>query len=254
MSCKWNGGEQSRPQHVAITTLVFLSAHMIYSCCTQPHWWKQCGQRRAHRKSCAESGDAPMDGVLGLAPKRETPHNEHFFGACDVRVLHSMKCFQNNPVSLMRLCVPSLLSLAFCPVSLFVFDPMTSFFWSSDDFDGPPTINEAISAFLVPAGLVYAIAFGFALQDTMENLRHVTSVVNEHVSAIKQIAFLVCESSYSKTQKLKVLRGLKNSLIYWMRTKLLKEKVDRPLGYGEWIHLTLFFLKKNRFRCLRVIC
>ena len=91
--------------------------------------------------------------------------------------------------------------------------------------------------FLVPAGLVYAIAFGFALQDTIEKLKDVSTSITDHISAIKQIGILAFESScFSKTQKMDILANLKNSVLFWMRSKLMKENVVKPLYYGKYIY------------------
>ncbi len=160
---------------------------------------------------------------------------EKLFNISDIHVLFQVKCFQNNPAALMKICLPPLLSLAFCPVSLFLFDPMADFFWSPLKFEMPPKINDVISAFLVPAGLVYAISFGFALQAAIENLHQAKHQINEHVTAVKQLALLVCESPvYTRGQKLEVLSNLKKSLIHWMKAKLMQEKVQEPHRHGTW--------------------
>ena len=49
-------------------------------------------------------------------------------------------------------------------VTLFVAPHLMQALWPKDVFEMRPNINDAISCFLGPASLVYAIAFGFAMQ------------------------------------------------------------------------------------------
>ena len=134
----------------------------------------------------------------------------------------------------MKIALPGLISLSFCPLTLYMLEPMVLFFWPPEwDIQMPEHINDAISAFLVPAGLVYAIAFGFALQDTIEKLKDVSNFISDHASAIKQIALLTYESPcYSKSQKMDILVSLKNSTLFWMKTKFMKQPAVKPLFDG----------------------
>ena len=165
----------------------------------------------------------------------ESPENTNdlFFTEMDKNILCDAKCFQNNPMALIKITMPCLISLGFCPLTLYLLEPMVNFFWPPPEYEIPEYINDAISAFLVPAGLVYAIAFGFALQDTIEKLKDVSNYIDDHASAIKQIAFLTSESPlYSKSQKMDILKSLKNSTLYWTRAKLMGQTVVKPLYDG----------------------
>ena len=226
---------------IQIQYITFISGSILFSLCKQSYWWSRACFGSPRDLSREHLHDLHVFQGLTLIPEGRSakdPHEimrETFFTASDLQVLHNVKCFQHNPVALMSIALPSLMSLGFCPVALFLHEPMVKFFWSLDVFEFPPQINEVISAFLVPSGLVYAIAFGFALQDTILKLKEVSNCIKDHVSAIKQIAILTAESPYySKTQKMAILINLKNSFTIWMRSKLMKEKVVKLPNYGMY--------------------
>jgi hypothetical protein len=80
-------------------------------------------------------------------------------------VLHALRNCYNQPKELFRIALPAIFSLALCPVTLYMFDPLRKMLWPEKQY-GPvmPNINDAISCYLAPAGLVYATSFGFAFQ------------------------------------------------------------------------------------------
>ena len=82
----------------------------------------------------------------------------------DQEVIKRYNQFPNSFLPLLVISLPALLSLVFCPVTLFVAPHLMQALWPKDVFEMRPNINDAISCFLGPASLVYAIAFGFAMQ------------------------------------------------------------------------------------------
>ena len=58
------------------------------------------------------------------------------------------------------------MSLAFCPITLYTYQPLVETFWLNQNpsMVARPNVNEAILCFLMPAGIVYATFFGFAVE------------------------------------------------------------------------------------------
>ncbi|XP_022097094.1 LOW QUALITY PROTEIN: uncharacterized protein LOC110982762 [Acanthaster planci] len=109
----------------------------------------------------------------------------------DIDILDSMQTFFNRPLGLCRIAMPGLLSLAFCPLVLFIYTPVTQFFWPADRFPrGQPNINEVIACFLAPAGLVYATSFGFSYQSAMSKQRSLISIISHEIGLLDQIIIL----------------------------------------------------------------
>lgn len=80
-----------------------------------------------------------------------------------------------NVKELMNILMPVTLSLGFCPLIVLLRESMVEFLWPPSLYPTPPNINDAISCFLVPAGMVYAISFGFAFQQVISGF-HETEV------------------------------------------------------------------------------
>jgi hypothetical protein len=82
----------------------------------------------------------------------------------DLEVMHTLRTFFNTVPELAWIMLPASMSLGFCPLTLFLHSPLVEFFWPVEKFSKPPNINEPITCFLAPAGMVYAVSFGFAFQ------------------------------------------------------------------------------------------
>ena len=222
-------------------SFLFILGNVVASLWKQPYWWQRlCFGHSAVKFSreyfyCSKSvqwNPSVEENSSEMGSHEVT--TQTFFSPSDLQLLCKAKCFQQNPIALMRIALPTLISLAFCPLSLYMLGSMITFFWP-ETMEFTPKINEVVSAFLVPAGLVYAIAFGFALQDTIEKQKNVSNDITDHASTVKQVALLIAEyPCYSKTQKMDILINLKNSTIFWMRTKLMEERVVKPLHYGTY--------------------
>ena len=77
--------------------------------------------------------------------------------------------FQNNPLALLKLAFPALISLSLCPFAILLQPSMIDAFYPKFT-GGRVNTNDSLAVFLLPAGLVYAMAFGFALQDALAKL------------------------------------------------------------------------------------
>ena len=90
---------------------------------------------------------------------------DQFLNAYDLEVLRSLPKSIHSAKELFRISFPCLLSLALCPMTLYMYQPLVDTFWFNLDPDllVLPNVNEAILCFLMPAGVVYATSFGFAI-------------------------------------------------------------------------------------------
>lgn len=106
----------------------------------------------------------------------------------DIDVLRKLDTFYNSPLELCIIALPALISLALCPLTLYLYTPFTAVMWPKELFSKPPNINEALGCFLSPAGLIYALMFGFAFQQSIEKQHNVLIQMKNEISRIDQIA------------------------------------------------------------------
>ncbi|XP_030836217.1 uncharacterized protein LOC115922150 [Strongylocentrotus purpuratus] len=145
--------------------------------------------------------------MAGLQEMREAATHA-FLSLSDIDTIHSMELFFNRPLPLCRIALPALLSLAFCPLVLFVYPAVARFFWPPDQFpEGTPVINDAIVCFLIPAGLVYATSFGFSYQSAMEKQRSLISIVSGEVSKLDQIIVMTSHMTYITLKEKAMIYG-----------------------------------------------
>ena len=88
-----------------------------------------------------------------------------------------------------------------------------------------PVINDVIQAFLMPAGLVYAIAFGFALQNALQSQDFSSQNLQEMSTLLRQCTALVDKLNVDKTSKATMIRALKTTVIGWM-DGVIKRRVN----------------------------
>ena len=129
-----------------------VSVIIIISCCTQKRWWK--------KRLCIKQ-EKPADFENIGTSTRDTD----FLTAYDRAVIDNYLCFRNQPYFLFIISLPAIVSLILCPFALYLYEPFVELFWPSYLFAIIPRINDVIACFLMPAGLVYAIAFGFGFQE-----------------------------------------------------------------------------------------
>ena len=83
-----------------------------------------------------------------------------------------------NVRELLAIMMPVILSLGFCPLTLLLHGIIVDCLWPPSMYFSAPNINDAISCFLVPAGMVYAISFGFAFQQVAGKFRETEVNIN----------------------------------------------------------------------------
>ena len=90
-----------------------------------------------------------------------------------------MDVYYNQPKQLLFICVPALISLMFTALIMFLFEPLVGCLWPNNSGQRPASINAAITCFLSPAGLVYALSFGFTFQQALEKNSSTLRKVNK---------------------------------------------------------------------------
>ncbi len=162
--------------------------------------------------------------AIAVTPHNGSPTNyavDRFFDDKDIKILLEVISFQNGLKPLLKICMMPLLSLAFCPITLVLLETLQDFFWPPDNFCIPPNVNDAISCFLVPAGLVYSIAFGFSLQSVMMKFGQYTDDLSKIVTCLHQtFEILKLLSCLSKEDLMEIFVEFKRALITWINNAL----------------------------------
>lgn len=113
---------------------------------------------------------------------------------------------------------PPLLSVFFCPFTLLASSKITEFFWPPELFSKRPNINDAISCYLTPSGLVYAIAFGFSFQEALNRQTIISNLVAKQSELIDQISVILENLKFlDPIRKMRILLWMKNVSINWLR-------------------------------------
>lgn len=143
---------------------------------------------------------------------KELPEQPPFLTATDIEIVASLKTFYNKPKELLRIATPALISLALCPITIYLYEPLVEALWPTTTF---PDINDAIACFLSPAGLVYATSFGFAFQQALSKQHEVLVHVTEELSKIDQIATLTSKISLPTLEdRLEIYRAIKAEIVF----------------------------------------
>ena len=85
-------------------------------------------------------------------------------------------------------------------------------------------INDVIQAFLMPAGLVYAIAFGFALQSALQSQESSLMNLGELTTLLRQSTALIERMNVTANTKMMMFKALKTSVVCWMK-EIVEDKM-----------------------------
>ena len=190
---------------------------MLLSCWSQRKWWSKrfFGPEYLEGQSADNSSTTkPVRKESFLTDKEKSFINlflEHF----------------NQPLNLLVMGFPALVSLALLPIFFFLYPTMVACFWPTELFAVPPKVNDAISCFLMPAGLVYAIAFGFAFQGAMCKQQGMNDKVTSIVLHIQQIIMVVslC-TDLTDQDKTGIYMELKQKVLQWMNVVIQAGRVE----------------------------
>ena len=180
-------------------------------------WNRKCSTNRRSQR-LRPPGDLRHVVNLILSPSGAAKQQQtrQFFSAFDVEVAQCLGMHVNSAGELLRIATPALLSLALCPATLYLYEPLATVFWPpSKGFSSPPDINEAIACFLAPAGLVYATSFGFAFQQALSKQIEIMGKVAHEMGLLDQIVTLTSKLTFpDHRQRMDVYRAVKAEAIY----------------------------------------
>lgn len=147
----------------------------------------------------------------------------------DHESIESFLSYFNQPLQLLWISLPSLLTMALCPATLFLYKPMINLFWPPEIYPTPPAINGVIGSFLTPAGLVYAIAFGFAFQEAMSKQNLITTKLASILTLLNHIVMMTSLAEEIKPlQKQQIIHALKEEVVCLMRKIMHKPNANPP--------------------------
>ncbi|XP_061173340.1 uncharacterized protein LOC133182511 [Saccostrea echinata] len=134
-----------------------------------------------------------------------------FYTKSDAEILEHLQLYQNNPRYLYKIAIPAVTSLIFCPMIMIAYKPIANFLWPDRT---QPAINEAIACFLAPAGMVYAVSFGFAFQQVLQKQIDITARLNNDFSEMELLMNLTKKLSCLKsTTRMKMYIALKEEIM-----------------------------------------
>ena len=204
--------------------LMFISVVILFS------FLKKINIHRSHKRTIHAKRVRqwlPAVTVPDSSPTQETV----LFSAFDHTINHQLEIYPYKLRVLVKMCIPTLASLAFMPVALFLHQPLLELFWPTVLFPKPPKINDVISCFLIPAGLVYAIAFGFAFQEASAQQIFYRKWIASYSTVIKQILLILRRlNGVEQHYKLTIIRQIKCGLISCCQQMMKMENHDKGTG------------------------
>ncbi|XP_062567442.1 uncharacterized protein LOC134229690 [Saccostrea cucullata] len=133
--------------------------------------------------------------------------NVSFLSNFDLEVLKALQNISNRPSELLKIGLPAVVTICLGTFAMLFYHSTTEFFWPKDKYPQLPNNNQCVSCFLTPAGLVYAISFGFAFSSALGKQSDILTKVTEEISFIDQAATL--------TSKLKLTNSKIRMAIYY---------------------------------------
>ena len=176
---------------------------LIWSCVKQTAWWK-------HRLS------------RGYSVRNVYREKNLLLTKSQQEQLQEFKEYPNNPMSLLRVALPCLISIAFTPLAIYLVDVMFDFYFPFSTVR-KENINSTLSSFLVPASLVYSLVWGFALQDAFSKFDLTDATTKRHLSVLRHIRELLMRSrAIADSEKAMILQKLATCTIQWMGRQMGK--------------------------------
>lgn len=156
-----------------------------------------------------------LQGILQVQKSKGTEND--FLNAFDDEVMASFKQFKHSTSEFVKISLPALTTMILGPLLILMYHSTTEFFWSVEHFPKLPNNNQCVSCFLTPAGLVYALSFGFAFQQALTKQGEVLDKMTTEISYIDQIATLTCKMRFHNNKtRLHIFKALKSEAIFMM--------------------------------------
>ena len=154
----------------------------------------------------------------GLAQTKMNKNTKNAFTSpFDEEVIAQMKTFKHSTREFIHISVPALVTLIIGPTTVLFHHSTLEFFWTLEEYPTIPNINQCVACFLTPAGLVYALSFGFAFQQALTKQNDVLNKMTNEISYLDQIATLTCKIKFKTGDtRASIYRALKSEAIYMM--------------------------------------
>lgn len=81
---------------------------------------------------------------------------------------------------LLRIIVPCIVTILFCPLLLVKADLFKDFFWQGSG-DEKMNVNDALEVFLVPISLLFALMFSVSFENVLEKQSEIRVHINKEV-------------------------------------------------------------------------
>ena len=161
--------------------------------------------------------------VQGFTLDEALGNPDHFYDDFDLEVLNDLKTKNNKLSTLLKLCIPSLISLTLASSFMFSQDLVFNCMWP---LKNRPDINTAVTCFLAPAGLVYALSFGFTFQQVLEKHRHILKKITTEMSMMDQMVTMTSKMNLpSKKHAMAMFKCIKSETVF-MGMQIQKRGVE----------------------------
>ena len=146
---------------------------------------------------------------------------ENFYNDFDREVLARLMYDYNHPKDMLKICVPSVCSLLLATLFVLNLDGIISCIWPHR---GRPQMNTAVTCFLAPLGLVFALSFSFVFQQVLEKHNAVYDSIAMELSQLDQMLTMTTNFSWPRHHyALVMLKAIKSELIILGTMVLNKE-------------------------------
>lgn len=89
--------------------------------------------------------------------------------------------FQNGALPLLRIILPAVITIIFCPLLLVEAEVFKDLFWNGSGED-KLNVNDALGVFLVPISLLFALMFSVSFEHVLGKQIEVRSLINREVT------------------------------------------------------------------------
>lgn len=147
------------------------------------------------------------------------------------RIVQNFRTYQNKLSELLIITIPPVLSMIFCPLTLFIHGYLTDYLWPS--YASFPNVNDAIGCFLVPAGMVYAITFAASAEQVTANQDALSTQLQNECKVSRQIMLMTNQiSCLSVNQKHAIYTILQSNCLNRMQ-HIIMDGVDKTVNVWE---------------------
>ncbi|XP_041474128.1 uncharacterized protein LOC121422952 [Lytechinus variegatus] len=176
--------------------------------------WRRKHKRARYRNKISDTDKCDVILLSSLTVQQREDYSEEFLTSEEIESMEALRQHHNGPVSLFFMCLPAIISLALGPCLLLLRAPVIDSFWAN----GLPNINDGLGSFLAPAGLVYAITFGFTFQCVLDKQRCIAATLSTEVGLLEQILAMTSKmTSLTTEDRLKIYKLVKTEIISIMQ-------------------------------------